>query len=99
MASSFLKMALGTRLSASSTFQTHFVPYQLFRVTRHSGEMSPRAQNLSRFSEQRELVGTTILLRILKQLGPEFSGGDSKFPLFVFILQNEDRQNQRTFSF
>ena len=50
-------------------------------------------------SEQRELVGTTILLRILKQLGPEFSGGDSKFPLFVFILQNEDRQNQRTFSF
>ena len=49
MANSFLKMDLGTTLSARSTFQTHFMPYKFFRVTRHSGGMSPRAQNLSRY--------------------------------------------------
>ena len=68
MASSFLEMALGTRLSTSSTFQTHFMPYKLFPVTRHSGEMSPRAQNQSRHFRAEGISGYhNFSLR--KQLG------------------------------
>ena len=62
MASSFLEIALGTRLSTSSTFQTHFMPYKFIRVTHRRGEMSPPLKTIQGITEQRELVGTTIFL-------------------------------------